>query len=182
MGFIFSKLYRGNTLSILVLKPWQAKRYSLVDEFFSSVVAGFRVLFKYANEYMVYHKITAAGRTFSVLEMHNHQSSDVFWDCVQNMHGVIYFIESLSSTTIKEVLARIDSIKVANQTAALLLVVISTAQAPEDYILFKKSVKYLLAERRYLIVDGHDQKHPHTQAPITKDAICQGLSWILEEW
>lgn len=173
-------MYRGPDMCILVLKPWEAKRYSIVDEFFAPVFSGFRVLFRYASEYLMYHKLSIAGRGVSVLEMHDYGGGDAFWDCVHGMSAVVYFIQCINPASEKNVLGNVRRIKASNASAAILLVFISIKQTRDEHTLFKKQVKSLLEGCRYKIVHGTLFKAEEYEIP-TKDTISEGFSWIVHK-
>lgn len=183
MGFIMSKLYKGHTFSMLVLKPKNAKRYTVVDEFFNYALTEHKILFRYIGEFLTYHKVLWGGRGISVLEMHDEEKGDVFWDCVQDMDGVAYFIESITVSNTEKVLQIVQSIRETHTEAALLLVVVSVNVSEDAYVQFKKQVKSILRNRRYKIVDGgqvYEEPTLNSYAP-TKETICQGLSWVIQQ-
>ncbi|KAI5189759.1 ADP-ribosylation factor related protein 1 [Nematocida sp. AWRm77] len=180
MGFLLSKIYREAPLEMLVLKPSQAKRYTVVEEFFPFLGAECSVLFKYASECFAYTKVVLAGKSVSVLEMHNQESLDFFWDCFQGMHSVVYFVEEIHEKAIPEVLFRLEIIKQTHKHAVILLVVVSVLEPLDVYVSFKRQVKHLLEGNEYKIIDGAD----HTIAPqqlLTKESICQGFSWMIKQ-
>jgi len=177
MGFLLSRIYKEGSSKVLVLKPSHAKNYTLVDEFFSSVVKEHKVFFKYSGEYLTYQKIYTCEQGFSILEMHDYESSDYFWDCVHNMNFVVYFIETVKKETVQSVLLRIESVKTANEDAAMLLIVINMQDAVEEYLMFRKKVKVLLEGRNYKLVDGLSSEGRPWDT--TKSAICNGLSWLI---
>ncbi|KAI5185529.1 hypothetical protein NEHOM01_0888 [Nematocida homosporus] len=177
MGFILSRLYRGPTFAILVLKPFRAKRYTVVDEFLSLVLKGHKVLIRHQSEYLTYHKISFMGRNISVLEMHDEEKADLFWDCIQNMNAVAYFIGCVEEENWEQVLSNIESIKNTHESAPLLLIVVRIGLEESRYVTFKRQIKKVLEERSYKIVDGARQVNEEL-AP-SKETICQGLSWVL---
>lgn len=179
MGFLLSRLYRGKPFSLLVLKPQQAKRYTMVEEFFQKILSEYMVQYQMVHEHLAYHKMEFLGNILSVMEMHNGAGGELFWDCVQRMDGVVYFIENIEDKMINRILENVRRIKAANEEASFLLVLVSVSVSEEKHISFKKRVKKLLEKRRYLIVNGSSSfADPKGLSP--KERISQGLLWVLE--
>ncbi|KAI5171703.1 hypothetical protein NEFER03_1008 [Nematocida sp. LUAm3] len=179
MGFILSRLYKGRPFSLLVLKPHQAKRYTMVEEFFQKILSEYTVQYQMIHEHLAYHRMEFLGNVLSVIEMHNEAGGELFWDCVQKMDGVVYFIENIEDKMINRILEIIGRIKTANKEASLLLVLVSISVTEEKHISFKKRIKTILEKRRYLIVDGSSSFiDPLGLSP--KERISQGLLWVFE--
>lgn len=183
MGFIMSKFYRGQTFSMLVLKPGNAKKHTVVDEFLRHTLSEYKVLFKYVGDSLIYHKVLCNGRGVSVLEMHDGEKGDMFWDCVQGMDGVAYFVESVNMYNTDKILQNICSIKETHALATLLIVVVSVKVPEEAYIQFRAQIKFFLKNRRYKIIDGeHISREPASTSYVpTKETICQGLFWVIQQ-
>lgn len=179
MGFLLSRIYRAPAQVILVLKPSKAKRYTVVEEFFPLLAPEHRVAFRYANDCLVYNKVILAGRALAILEMHDHERLDFFWDCVHGMHSVVYFVERVHQDAIPQVLHRLDTVQQASAHATILLVVVAIQEPADVYTAFKKKVKALLEGRVYRIVDGLGSDQ--ADSVLTKEAICQGFAWMLRQ-
>ncbi|KAI5188766.1 hypothetical protein NEMIN01_0134 [Nematocida minor] len=179
MGFLLSKLYRDQSVFILVLRLGSEKKYAIVEDFFSVFLSKFKIVYTHRSEYLTYNKISEKNRSLSIVEMHDRDHCNLFWDCITGMHSIVYFIESLTSGNMLEVIGQIKVIKDANAGASVLLVIVSNKMEMEGYVQFRKSLKQALDGVSYRVVDGVINAPEKTL--LTKDEICQGFSWILNQ-
>ncbi|EIJ87238.1 hypothetical protein NEPAR06_0192 [Nematocida parisii] len=154
MGFIVSRLYKGQSFFILILKAGLAQDTTVVDEFFFPFLSGFKTVYMYKNECISYKKLRAKGRTASIIEMHDTDHLHLFWDCIAGMHYVVYFIHSLSNENALAVIGQIKSVRDVNQGASLLLVIMQNKIEQDEYELFKKSLQKSLEGATYKIIDN----------------------------
>lgn len=178
MGFLVSRLYREQATYILVLKIGFEKEYAIIDEFFKGFLSRFRSIYRFTNEYIEYHKITERNRVFTIVEMHDGDHSDLFWDCLAGMNSIIYFIHSLTSKNIHEVIGQVRVVRDTNTDATFLVVVINTKTEMEEYTQFRRGLSQVLEGASYKIIDSIAST-PYNIC-VQKEDVHKGLSWILD--
>lgn len=179
MGFLVSRLYREQATFILVLKLGFTKKYEIIDEFFKGFLSKFKRVYRYANEYIAYHKITEKNRIITIVEMNDEDHCDLFWDCIPRMNSVVYFIHSLTNSNMLEIIGQVRLVKDSNKDASFLVVIINNTMETGEYAQFIRGIGEVLGEVPYKIVDKILESPKNSL--LTKEDVYQGLNWMLNQ-
>ncbi|EHY65398.1 hypothetical protein NEAUS04_0809 [Nematocida ausubeli] len=179
MGFIVSRLYKGQSFFILILRTGLPPDDSTASEFLSSFFSRFKITYTYKNECISYKKLVRKEKSISIIEMHDANHLHLFWDCITGMHSVIYFVHSLSNDNALTVIGQIKCVRDVNQGASLLLVVIQNQMEAEEYMLFKKGLQKSLDGALYRIINSTAESPSTPTAHV--DDIFQEFSWALNQ-
>ncbi|KAI5181039.1 hypothetical protein NEOKW01_1280 [Nematocida sp. AWRm80] len=147
MGFIISRLYRRERIKVLVLKDLEINVLKGINH---------KEIYKYSNRYIEYSKIDKEGIMYDIIQMNNQRNSEYFWDCIENMNGVVYCTRAQQNTEID--IERLTNIKQANKQAHILII---------GEITDTKPIEQILHCNKYKIVQLEE--------------INKGIEWLLKE-